>query len=96
MINMNLGYWIGRFAYLEASEVISHDDVAMWSAPGECHGDVTRGYIADYKKLRQELKNATGLHYVEMVEMVVEAGMNFYRIYEMAVGRIYHKYNPFN
>ena len=88
---MELGHIIGRFAKAEADGMIMHDDVRAWGAPSECHNDVAKSADDAWDNIEKEL----GITFEEARKLAEKRITNFHRSYDEAVGRIYHRDNPF-
>lgn len=48
---MELGKALGLWCMLEVEEIICHNDISAFNAPGECHNLAQKGLDKDRKKL---------------------------------------------
>lgn len=83
----DLGAKLSRFADLEAENILMHENVSAWGAPGECHQDVHKGFEIKWMKLEQEIG--------PFAFLIKEAGKrvkgNCLKGYENAVSMIVHR-----
>ena len=80
----NLGAKLSMFANLEAHNVIAHQDVNAWGAPGECHQDVHKSFEKAWLKLEREIGPFAFL----MKEAEKRVRGNCLKGYDHAVARI--------
>jgi hypothetical protein len=80
----DLGIKLSRFANLEANNILMHEDISAWGAPGECHQDVHKGFEVNWMKLEQEVGSFSFL----MKEAGKRVHGNCMKGYEHAVSKI--------
>lgn len=79
----NLGERLSRFANLEADNILRHEDVSAWGAPGECHQDVHKGFEKDWANLEKEIGS-----FDSFMKEARKRGFGCVKGYDHAVARI--------
>lgn len=89
----SLGEIIGKFAELEAHEVIAHCDVDAYYAPSECHGDVASSFDNKIATLEKQLGITRDKVFEEGEKRTSPNTMQ--RYFGYCVSRILYRDNPF-
>jgi protein-arginine kinase activator protein McsA len=92
---VNYGEWLGRWADIDASEAIGHQDVSAWGAPSECHGDVARSYKRSREELDLEMGATINMNFEQLMKAVGAEGVDCYKAFHKCVDKIYERDNPF-
>jgi len=90
----NAGYWLGRFAQLEADEIVAHHDIEAFCAPSGCHELVGDGFVTKMLDLSAEMNRSIGPSYNELLEYIDDKGIRIYRAYERCVSNILKRTTP--
>lgn len=91
----NLGKVLGIVVKSEVSELLMHEDLAAFHAPGECHDDVRRGEAERFREARKHAEAEAQRPWRCIVREAKKRGVEFAGSrYDRIYARIYDRVSP--